>query len=322
MSNFNYNVTGEKRKELVRAMSEILGEDASYQGAPSFAFKIDGYIVSRDGLVTCPDTAAREEIDRLVDALREQGFTPENVPEGNTPENASVNVVSENVPENAATDDGNRFSVEMPRAGFSEEAYGNLQKIIASKAELFKRALGTDTVDVEVLENKLRFPWFTLHGLEGEVDAYTKLIVGICDMAKRQKRVVARERAITNDKFTMRVFLIRLGFIGPEYQTARTLLLRNLTGNSSWLAGPPPERRLRRRNRKRLPPPPSPTLPFAKGCNLLEGLAAWLTSSGTILSDEQRSDEYNGVRIVTVRWQNQNYRIIQVDGMTCKIEQA
>ena len=120
----------------------------------------------------------------------------------------------------------------------------------------------------------------------------------------------------------MRVFLIRLGFIGPEYQAARMLLLRNLTGNSSWLAGPPPERRLRRRNRKRLPPPPSPTLPFAKGCNLLEGLAAWLTSSGTILSDEQRSNEYNGVRIVTVRWQNQNYRIIQVDGMTCKIEQA
>ena len=72
-----------------------------------------------------------------------------------------------------------------------------------------------------------------------------------------------------------------------------------------------------------MPPPPlSPTLPFAKDCNLLEGLAAWLTSSGTILSDEQRSNEYNSVRIVTVRWQNQNYRIIQVDGMTCKIEQA
>jgi len=188
---------------------------------------------------------------------------------------------------------------------------------------LFKRALGTDTVDVEVLEDKLRFPWFTLHGLEGEVDAYTKLIVGICDMAKRQKRVVARERTITNDKFTMRVFLIRLGFIGAEYQTARTLLLRNLTGNSSWLTGPPPERRPRGGNRKQLPPSPPPmTLPFAKGSNLLEGLTSWLTFCGTILSDEQRSNEYNGVRVVTVRWRDQSYRIIQVNGMTCKIEQA
>ena len=291
-----YNLTGAARKALVQAISEILGKPAVYQGAPTFAYAIDFYSVDKNGTLSYPDNISPEDVRQLVSRLRERGYTPEN---------------------------DNTFTVELPRAGFSATALDNLQKIIASKAELFKRALGTDTVDVEVLEDKLRFPWFTLHGLEGEADAYSKLIVGICDMAKRQKRVVARERAITNDKFTMRVFLIRLGFIGPEYQTARTLLLRNLTGNSSWLAGPPPERRSRRRNRKRMPPPPlSPTLPFVKDCNLLEGLAAWLTSSGTILSDEQRSNEYNGVRIVTVRWQNQNYRIIQVDGMTCKIEQA
>ena len=290
-----YNLTGAARKALVQTISEILGKPAVYQGAPTFAYAIDFYSVDKDGALSYPDSISPEDVRQLVSRLRERGYTPEN---------------------------DNAFTVELPRAGFSATALDNLQKIIASKAELFKRALGTDTVDVEVLENKLRFPWFTLHGLEGEVDAYTKLIVGICDMAKRQKRVVARERAITNDKFTMRVFLIRLGFIGPEYQAARTLLLRNLTGNSSWLAGPPPERRSRRRNRKRLPPPPPMTLPFAKGCNLLEGLATWLTSSGTILSDEQRSNEYNGVRIVTVRWQNQNYRIIQVDGVTSQIEQA
>ena len=286
MNTLDYNVSGEKRKQLVRAMSEILGEDAVYQGAPSFAYRVDGYTVSRNGLVTCPDTATREEITQLVGTLREQGFVPENF-----------------------EDDPAVFTVEMPRAGFTATALDNLKKIVASKAELFKRAIGTDT-----------FPWFTFHGLEGEADAYTKLIAGICDMAKRQKRVVARERPITNYKFTMRVFLIRLGFIGPEYQTARTLLLRNLTGNSSWLAGPPPERR--RRRRKRLPPQPTLTLPFSKGSNLLEGLTYWLTTHGTILSDENRSNEYVGVRTVTVRWQSQTYNIIQVDGMTCKIEQA
>jgi len=291
-----YNLTGAARKALVQTISEILGKPAVYQGAPTFAYAIDFYSVDKNGTLNYPDNANPEDVRQLVSRLRKRGYTPEN---------------------------DNTFTVEVPRAGFSATALDNLQKIIASKAELFKRALGTDTVDVEVLEDKLRFPWFTLHGLEGETDAYSKLIVGICDMAKRQKRVVARERTITNDKFTMRVFLIRLGFIGPEYQTARTLLLRNLTGNSSWLAGPPPERMSRMRNRKRLPPPPpSPTLPFAKGCNLLEGLAAWLTSSGTILSDEQRGNEYNGVRVVTVRWRDQSYRIIQVDGMTCKIEQA
>ncbi len=294
-----YNLTGAARKALVQTISEILGKPAVYQGAPTFAYAIDFYSVDKNGTLIYPDDADMVAVRRLINSLSERGYQS-----------------------TEALDDPNTFTVELPRAGFSATALDNLQKIIVSKAELFKRALGTDTVDVEVLEDKLRFPWFTLHGLEGEADAYTKLIVGICDMAKRQKRVVARERAITNDKFTMRVFLIRLGFIGPEYQAARTLLLRNLTGNSSWLAGPPPERRSRRRNRKRLPPPPPMTLPFAKGCNLLEGLATWLTSSGTILSDEQRSNEYNGVRIVTVRWQNQNYRIIQVDGVTSQIEQA
>ena len=297
MKTLMYHVSGEKRKQLVRAMSEILGEDAVYLGASSFAYGIDGYTVSRNGLVTCPDTATHEEIKQLTAELREQGFAPENV-----------------------EDDSPVFTVELPRAGFTPTALDNLKKIVASKAELFKRAIGADTLEIVTTEDRVRFPWFTLHGLEGEADAYTKLIVGICDMAKRQKRVVARERPITNDKFTMRVFLIRLGFIGPEYQTARTLLLRNLAGNSSWLTGPPPERR--RPRRKRLPPPPSLTLPLTKGSNLLEELACWLTTHGTILLEENRNSEPSGMHTVLVRWQNQNYKILQVDGVTCKIEQT
>lgn len=147
-------------------MSEILGEDAVYQGAPSFVYRVDDYTIA--GLGTCPDTAAREEIAQLVEALREQGFVPEN-----------------------AEDDSDVFTMEMPREGFTATALDNLKKIVASKAELFKRAIGTDTLDIVVTEDRVRFPWFTLRGLEGEADAYTKLIAGICDMAKRQKRVVA-----------------------------------------------------------------------------------------------------------------------------------
>ena len=125
MNTLDYNVSGEKRKQLVRAMSEILGEDAVYQGAPSFAYRVDGYTVSRNGLVTCPDTATHAEITQLVDSLREQGFVPENV-----------------------EDDSPAFTVEMPRAGFTPTALDNLKKIVASKAELFKRAIGADRKSV------------------------------------------------------------------------------------------------------------------------------------------------------------------------------
>lgn len=240
MSNINYNATGEQRKTLVHSMSEILGEDAAYQGAPSFAYSIDGYTVSRDGLVTCPDTAAPEEIDQLVSALRERGFTPADSEETETETTVSENVTPARVePENAA--DLDTFTVEMPRIGFSEEAYGNLQKIIASKAALLKKAIGTDTLCVEMSADKLLFPWFTLHGLDGEADAYTRLIAAMYKMAKEQKRVTAKECSAENEKFTMRLFLIRLGFIGDEYKTARKILLRNLTGNSSWKSGHRPE---------------------------------------------------------------------------------
>lgn len=215
----HYNLTGERRKALVRAVSEILGEDAAYQGAPSFAYTVDGYTISRDGALICPEGVARAEIEQLTAALREQGYFP--------------------VP---TAEDSDSFTVEIPRSGFSEESYGNLQKIIASKASLLKRTLETDRLDIETTPDTLRFPWFMLHGLEGETDAYIALVTALCKMARTQKRVVARERDITNDKFTMRLFLIRLGFIGDKYKNARKILLRNLTGNSSWKSGHPPER--------------------------------------------------------------------------------
>lgn len=213
-----YNLTGEPRKALVRAISEALGEDAIYQGAPAFAYTVDGYTISRDGAVTCPDSATREDVDRLVNTLREQGYIPVNIEYGSTD-----------------------LTVEMPREGFSEEAYGNLQKIIASKAVLLKKAIGTDRLDIETTPETLRFPWFTLHGLDGEADAYTRLIDALCHMAKTQKRVTAKEHNSGNDKFTMRLFLVRLGFVGNEYKSARKILLQNLTGNSSWKSGHRPE---------------------------------------------------------------------------------
>ena len=240
MGSFDYNVTGQQRKALVRAVSEILGEDAVYQGAPTFAYAVDGYTISRSGVLTCPDNAGQEEVERLVSALRGMNFIPQREA------------------------DDNAFTVELPRAGFSEEAFGNLQKIIASKARLLRKSLETETLVVEQTADKLRFPWFTLHGLDGEADAYTRLIAAMCKMAKEQKRVIARERNFTNEKFSMRVFLIRLGFIGPEYKTARKILLQNLSGNSAWKYGPPPEWVERHRRRRTTPTAVKGGAPYVK----------------------------------------------------------
>lgn len=65
--------------------------------------------------------------------------------------------------------DTTAYVVEMPITGFSVEAEERLRKIIASKAPLLKKALGTDEIAVVKTENAIRFPWFTLHGLEARL---------------------------------------------------------------------------------------------------------------------------------------------------------
>lgn len=231
----NYNVTGADRKALVRAMVELLGEPPVYQGAPSFAYAVGGYRVDKDGMVSVPEDTAPEDIRKLVDALREKGFQPVEPAEQPT-------AAADSNPAQAEDEDLRFLIIKVPRDGFTPETEENLRRIIASKAPLLKKALETDSLEIVFTEDALCFQWFTLHGIDGESDAYNRLVTAMCKMAKEQKRVVAKECVADNEKFAMQLFLIRLGFIGDEYKTARRILLRNLTGNSSWRSGHRPER--------------------------------------------------------------------------------
>ena len=231
----NYNVTGADRKALVRAMVELLGEPPVYQGAPSFAYAVGGYRVDKDGMVSVPEDTAPEDIRKLVDALREKGFQPVEPAEQPT-------AAADSNPAQAEDEDLRFLIIKVPRDGFTPETEENLRRIIASKAPLLKKSLETDSLEIVFTEDALCFQWFTLHGIDGESDAYNRLVTAMCKMAKEQKRVVAKECVADNEKFAMRLFLIRLGFIGDEYKTARRILLRNLTGNSSWRFGHRPDR--------------------------------------------------------------------------------
>ena len=53
---------------------------------------------------------------------------------------------------------------------------------------------------------------------------------------------------------------------------------------------------------------------------LMSNLADWMEKHGTVLFDRQRSNAYTGVRILEVRWRGSEWRIVEVDGMTCQIE--
>ena len=127
-----------------------------------------------------------------------------------------------------------KIVIELPGSYLDEAELGRVRAIVASKATVLKKALETDNLSIERKENKICFPWFTDHGIDGEAKAYMQLVSGIAKRAKMLTRVTATESPSDNDKFTMRLFLVSLNFKGPEYAFARKFLLRNLSGNSGW----------------------------------------------------------------------------------------
>ena len=69
------------------------------------------------------------------------------------------------------------------------------------------------------------------------MNAYDAFICKLCEMARSQSRVNSSEKPVDNEKYAFRCFLLRLGFIGNEYKTARKILLKNLSGSLAFRNG-------------------------------------------------------------------------------------
>jgi hypothetical protein len=68
----------------------------------------------------------------------------------------------------------------------------------------------------------------------GKIKAYIQLCLAISHQAKIQKSATARKTESANEKYTFRTWLLRLGLIGEEFETARFHLLANLEGDIAW----------------------------------------------------------------------------------------
>jgi len=139
-------------------------------------------------------------------------------------------------------EDGLALTIEVPLAGFTSVALDNLHRLISGKAGLIAKALGTDALPIERTADTLRFSWFPVVSSHLEVDAYTRFVHALCELAKKQKRVTLTEKPIdpnASEKFAFRCFLLRLGFIGKDTNiaSARKILLSKLSGNGSFKSG-------------------------------------------------------------------------------------
>lgn len=217
------NAQGKDRKRLVLTIAKWTGDQVKYAGAPSFAYEVGGITIDKEAEIDFGNALPDEAIDRLLQHLYDEGFEPD----------MSI--------EEAAEGGGDEFSgicISMPRSLFTDKNLENLKAITAAKESLIKKALGADSLPIEVTDTKVSFPWFPGGPTPEETNAFDTFICKLCEMARNQTRVVAKEKAADNEKYAFRCFLLRLGFIGDEYKAARKILLRNFTGSAAFKSGP------------------------------------------------------------------------------------
>jgi hypothetical protein len=71
----------------------------------------------------------------------------------------------------------------------------------------------------------------------GKLRAYIVLALALDHQALTQKSASRRKVQAENEKFAMRVYLNRIGFIGDEFKSCREHLYRHLNGNAAWRYG-------------------------------------------------------------------------------------
>ena len=71
----------------------------------------------------------------------------------------------------------------------------------------------------------------------GQLKSYIQLCLALSEMAKTVRTASPKPQQNENPKYAMRTWLLRLGFIGDEFATARDLLTRRLDGDAAFRNG-------------------------------------------------------------------------------------
>lgn len=230
-----YNITD--RKPFVKALEEITGVKAVYMKTPTYAYTVDRFTVTREGNLTFNDNADSEEIERVLEELDQRGFHSESAEYDECPPEIDCEEPLEDcppaygVPETEPQGESVGLTVAMP---LDKVLVGNLTNLLEAKGSLIRKALAILATPIEIGKEQISFPWFSEMPDAEAMAAYTHFISALCEMSVNQKRVTAKEKAVDNEKYAFRCFLLRLGFIGGEYKTERKILLQNLSGSSAF----------------------------------------------------------------------------------------
>ena len=264
----NYNIQKEERKAMVAAVGKALDTKPAYCGAPSFSYKVGAFEITKDGSLCFDDATDEATVARVRTELRKVGFMSEDEENSascgdtaakwaTTAETATSEIPCEDTAANDSTptemmvdtptstemadaeadSPEDILSISLPRILFTETALQNLDALLLSKGRLIRHAFDIKKATYTLTNDRITFAW--LHGTitDETAKAYAAFISKLCEMARTQKRVTAKEKIVDNEKYAFRCFLLRLGMIGNAYKESRKILLQNLTGSSAFKSG-------------------------------------------------------------------------------------
>jgi hypothetical protein len=235
--------TTENRKNIVKAICEITGESSRYLGVPSCGYQIGKCIVNRTGEVELPDGDEKLE-EMILAGLMERGLVErEEEMEG--------------------------LEIKIPMGEHTGLSLKNLVFMVHSKQYLLNKAVGRKAFQVndellvklqgtepegrgeflELLhsckgnernkgfyftEDEIVFEAFPFSENGEDTGAYAKLASSMCAAALDSKRVNPAETIAENEKYYMRIWLLRLNLGGAEGKKIRKVMLANLKGHSAF----------------------------------------------------------------------------------------
>lgn len=207
-----------RRAEVAKLIAEAIGVEARYLKAPSLAYQIGQYRLTRDAHLEGPELT-----EQLRQAFASRGITITGPAE-------EVGLV-----------------IMVPATELGEQGRDNLSALMRAYGPLIARAIGLPKpAGVEYIRHEdaglvARFAWFTTLPDAEVASACQDFITALVAMAKTARRVRGRAPQDDNDRYAMRTFLNRLGLTGDEHKTTRRVLTRHLSGNGAWRTPPAPK---------------------------------------------------------------------------------
>ena len=168
-----YNVTGAKRKELVKVIADTTGARAEYKFMPTCNYEIDYFTVTKDGTLLFDDRADSEEVERVLESIAAAGFECE-PQDGVEQPSGQETKETEEIADSAPQGEPVGLTVEIP---LHKVAVGNLTKLLEAKGNLIRKALGITDLRVEVLEDRVACFLLRLGFIGSEYKAERKILL-------------------------------------------------------------------------------------------------------------------------------------------------